>query len=166
MIRACLCGGTGLIPLPSQWVKDPALLPPGHSWHAARLRFHTWPRNFHMPRRRLKRERRNCETPGLKGAGIFHPGSPTDEPSYPGPSPGRPPPMRTRTVRPAEPPVSAPGPVFHNLQLSHGEVHGDARNCRRELCRARRLPTSALPWTRSPGRCHSSQPRASLGLLS
>ena len=45
---ACLCGVSGLILSPRQWVKDPALL---QLWHRLQmwLGFCPWPRNFHLP---------------------------------------------------------------------------------------------------------------------
>ena len=48
---ACLCGGTGLIFSPAQWVKDPVLL---QLWHRLQLRLDP----FHMPWVQLKKKRK------------------------------------------------------------------------------------------------------------
>jgi len=54
---ASLSGGTGLIPCPLQWVRDPALLP---LWCKSKLwlGFDPWPGNFHVPRAPLKKKRK------------------------------------------------------------------------------------------------------------
>ena len=62
---ACLCGGTGSIPSPVQWVKDLSLL---QLWHRLQLGlgFNPRPKNFHMLWGQPKRKKKNQKgkTPG------------------------------------------------------------------------------------------------------
>ena len=57
---SCLCGNVSLIPSLAQWVKEPVLQ---QQWCRSQLQLRSvsdpWPRNFHMPQVRLKKENEN-----------------------------------------------------------------------------------------------------------
>ena len=67
---ACLCGGTRSILGLVQWIKNLELL---QLWHRSHLwlGFDPWPRNFHVPRRQLKKKKNNKNCLPLQGSILY-----------------------------------------------------------------------------------------------